>query len=138
MVQSSLQEKLLVWVLRFGGGVMLLAWLAVFLPTEWMVTSNRWLGIGEFPDGPLVQYLTRSISGLYGIHGGVLLLASLDVRRYRTLVAYIGVTDMLFGALMIGIDTKAGLPLYWTLMEGPPIMGVGFLVLVLLRSVPRD
>lgn len=131
-------EKILIYLLRLAGGVVLFAWLAVFLPTEWMAAAHRSLGLGEFPVAPLTEYLTRSISILYGIHGGVLVLLSTDLRRYRRLVAYIGVTDIVFGVLMLGIDLKAGLPAYWAGGGGPPIALIGLAILWLLRSVPEE
>ncbi len=131
-------EKILVWLLRLAGGVVVLAWFAVFLPTEWMAATHRWLGLGEFPASPLVDYLTRSASVLYGIHGGLLLMLSTDVRRYRKLVVYIGVTDVIFGVLMLGIDIHAGMPGFWTAGEGPPITVVGLVMLWLVRSLPAE
>ncbi len=76
------RERTLVLLLYVSGGVMLLAVFAIFLPTEWMATTHRWLGLGEFPASPLVDYLTRSISALYAIYGGLLVLLARDVRRF--------------------------------------------------------
>ena len=89
----TLHERLLVILLRFGGAVLMLAWLAIFLPTEWMTASHRWLGLGVLPDSPLVQYLTRSVAALYGIHGGLVLLLSTDVRRFAPVIAFMSLRD---------------------------------------------
>ena len=64
------------------------------------------------------------------------LLISADVRRYRPVVVYVAVTDLVFGAVMLGVDLHAGMPLLWTLGEGPPVVAVGVAMLWLLRSVP--
>ncbi len=134
---SSVEEWLAI-LLRVGGGVMLLAFGAVFMPSEWMAASHRWLGLGEFPASPLVDYLTRSASTLYGIHGGLYVVVARDVRRYAGVIAYLGATAVLFGALALGIDLHAGMPWYWTAGEGPPILAFGVLLLVLLRSMPGE
>ncbi len=131
-------EKWLVIFLRIAGPVMLLAFGAIFLPTEWMAASHRRLGLGEFPASQLVEYLTRSVSALYGIHGGLYLVIARDLRRYRDILTYVASMNVVFGLLMVGIDLHARLPWYWTLGEGPPVAAFGVLLLVMLRSVPRE
>ena len=130
-------EKWLAILLKFAGGVMLLAFAAIFMPTSWMAANHRWLGLGEFPASPLVDYLTRSVSALYGIHGGLYLVAARDVRRHVAVLRYLASMNVVFGVLMLGIDAHAGMPWYWSLFEGPPVLAFGVLLLVLLRSVPE-
>ena len=31
--------------------------LPVFMPVSWMAATHRWLGLGEMPTGPIVEYL---------------------------------------------------------------------------------
>jgi hypothetical protein len=125
--------RALVLVLRFSGAVLLLAFLAVLLPADWMAVTHRWLGMGEFPRTAVVDYLVRSIAALYGFHGVLVLLVSRDPVRYLSIVRYLGVMDVVFGGLMIAIDLHAGMPALWTAAEGPPLIGVGLLVLALSR-----
>lgn len=132
----GIHEKILVLLLRFAGGVMLLAFFAVFLPIDWMAAGHRMLGLGDYPASTLVDYLNRSVAALYALLGGLRLLIAEDVRRYRPIVAYVAVTDVAFGFMMLGIDLHAGMPLLWTLAEGPPVVAVGAAMLWLLRSVP--
>jgi hypothetical protein len=127
--------RLLVFLLRLGGVVTAAAFVAVFLPAAWMASAHEWLGLGDFPGTPLVDYLARSIAALYGFHGVLLLVVSRDPRHFRTIVQFIGVMNIVFGSLMIGIDIHAGLPTLWTLAEGPPIIAFGIVVLYLVRSV---
>lgn len=136
--EQSAVEKWLAILLRIAGGIMLLAFGAIFLPTEWMAASHKKLGLGEFPASPLVDYLTRSVSALYGIHGGLYLVIARDLRRYAGVLAYVASMNIVFGLLMVGIDLNAGLPWYWTLGEGPPVLAFGVLLLIMLRSIPRD
>ena len=131
-------EKILALVLRLNAVVLLLAFPMMLLPVEWMAATHRWLGLGEFPASPLVDYLTRSASFLYGFHGGLLLVVANDVRRYRGVIVYVVVMGFAFGASMIGVDLHAGLPLRWALAEGPMVMIVAVITGLLLRRVPRD
>jgi hypothetical protein len=134
----SLQEKILVVILRLNAVVLLAAFPMMLLPVEWMAATHRWLGLGEFPASPLVDYLTRSISFLYGFHGGLLLVVASDVRRYRGIVVYVVIMGLAFGASIVAVDLHAGLPMRWTLAEGPSILVTAAAVGLLLRSVPRD
>ncbi len=134
----TVQEKVLAWLLRISGVALLTAFGAVFLPVAWMALTHRWLGLGEFPAAPLVDYLTRSISVLYGIYGGLVLLISFDLRRYRPVVAYVAWMGVVAGILLLGIDIHAGMPRYWTQAEGPMLVVMAAVILVLLRSVPHQ
>ena len=138
MARTANYERLLVLLLRVAGVTLLLAFGAVFLPTEWMATTHRWCGLGEFPASPLVDYLTRSISMLYGIKGGLYLVLSTDVRRHARIIAYTGWAAAAFGLVMLGIDLHAGMPWSWTLLEGPPVFVAGAGILFLIRRVPGE
>lgn len=135
--QIPKMENLLIFFLRLSGIVMLMAFPMTLLPAEWMAVTHRWLGLGQFPASPLVEYLTRSISLLYGFHGGLLVLTASDIRRYRGILVYLIVMNFIFGAAIIAIDRHAGLPLAWTLGEGPLIILAAVIMGLLLRAVPR-
>jgi hypothetical protein len=134
---ATVHERVLVFLLRLGGVLTLSAFGAVFLPTAWMEACHAWLGLGPFPASTLVDYLTRSVACLYGAHGGLLLLLSGDVRRFRRIVRYVSIMDVVLGVLLPGIDLHAGLPWWWTLAEGPPLAVLGGIMLYLLRFVPE-
>jgi hypothetical protein len=72
---------------------------------------------------------------LYGFHGVLLFVVSTNPVRFRPIVQFIGVMNLLFGILMTGIDVNAGMPHWWTLAEGPPISGFGVAILYLCRSL---
>lgn len=137
MDQDSRREKILVFLLRGLGCVTLTAFAAMFLPGSWMERINALIGLGPLPRAPIVDYLARSISALYGFHGVLLLILARDVRRYRAIVAFVAWATALFGVLVTGIDLYAGMPAYWTWGEGPPIVVTGFVLLHLLKSVPE-
>jgi hypothetical protein len=129
------QLRILILFLRLFGGVTVLAFLAMLLPVEWMAATHRWLGLGEFPRAPIVDYLTRSVSSLYGFHGVLVLIVSGDPIRYLTIVRYLGWMYILAGAFAIVIDLYAPLPWYWTAVEGPSTLLSGALILYLSRSL---
>lgn len=126
-------QRLLVILLRLAGCFTLTAFLAMLLPQDWMASTHEWLGLGPFPRRPVVDYLARSVAALYGFHGALLLLIARDPVRYRTIVGFVGVMNVIFGMLLVAIDLHAGLPWWWTLGEGPPIAAFGVIVLYLNR-----
>lgn len=119
---------MLVALLRLAGGITATAFLAIFLPVEWMASTHRALGLGGFPRAPVVDYLARSIAALYGFHGVLLLLVSTDPGKYRAIIWYVAWMNVLFGLIILAIDVQAGMPTYWTLGEGPPIVAFGVVV----------
>jgi hypothetical protein len=131
-------RPILLVVLRVGGGLACTAVLAIFLPTAWMAAIHRWLGLGEFPDAAITQYLARSVSAFYAIFGGLTILASLDVRRFGPVITFLAVVTMAFGAVITGVDAMARMPPCWMLAEGPPTFGIGPGTLLLNRRVQRD
>ena len=78
-----------------------------------------------------------SIAALYGFHGVLLLLISRDPVRYRDIVQYLGVMNIVLGFLLLFVDLHSGMPVWWTLGEGPPIVGFG-LALLLLSKPPAE
>jgi hypothetical protein len=125
----------LAWLLRLAGAFTATAFLAMFLPVDWMAAVHRAIGLGELPRAPVVDYLARSVAAFYGFHGVLLLLVSTDVVRYRPLVWYVAVLNVVFGVILLVIDLHAGMPLVWTLFEGPSIIVFGVIVGLLNRSV---
>ena len=135
MLNPEVRRRLLIVLLRLGGCITAMAFLAVLLPVEWMAATHRWLGLGDFPRAPIVDYLTRSVAAMYGFHGVILLVISRDPIRHLDLVKALGVMNIVFGTLLLFIDLHAGLPLHWTLTEGPPVVGFGAAMLYLSRRL---
>ncbi len=107
---------------------------AVVTPHAWMSAVHDWLGFGPLPRGPVIEYLTRTTSAFYAMHGALELYASTDVRRHANIIGFLGVSSIVFGLCLLGIDVHAGLPWYWTPVEGPGIAFLGVLLLFLLRK----
>lgn len=125
---------MLVFLLRVAGTFTSLAFLAMLLPVDWMDAIHRALGLGELPRAPVVDYLARSVAALYGFHGALLLLVSTNPVKYRAIVWFIAILNIVFGAMIVAIDLHAGMPMFWTLFEGPSLIVFGMLIGWLNRS----
>jgi hypothetical protein len=128
-------EKTLQLLLRAFAVLLLTALVPVVMPFAWMQAIHHWLGLGELPAGPIIGYLTRSLSLVYAFHGTLLLLVSFDVRRYLPLIKAFAVLGIVFGASLLGLDWAVGLPLSWILSEGPFIIPASVLALWLAGRV---
>ena len=131
-------HRILVLLLRVGGGLACTAVFAIFLPTAWMAAIHQWLGLGEFPDAAVTQYLARSVSAFYAVFGGLAILASRDLRRFGPVITYLASVTMAFDIVITGVDAVAKMPTYWTLAEGPPTFVIGLVILLLNRRVQQD
>jgi hypothetical protein len=127
---------LLVFLLRLSGIFTSLAFLAMLLPVDWMDSIHRSMGLGELPRAPVVDYLARSIAALYGFHGALLLLISTDPVKYRTIVWFVAILNIVFGVMLLVIDLHAGMPMSWTAFEGPSLVVFG-IVIAWLNRHPR-
>ncbi len=126
-------DKALVILLRIVGVGSLFALVAVFMPSSWMATTHRWLGLGEMPTGPVVEYLARDLSAFYALMGALCLVVASDLERYRPLVRFLAAAVVLMGVVFTGVDLAAGMPWWWTASEGPGGVVFGALLLYLAR-----
>jgi len=131
-------EKALVILLRIAAVVLLTALIPSVMPFAWMQDIHRQLGMGELPDGPIIGYLTRSLSAMYALHGAIVLFVSGDVRRYLPVVKCLAVLAIVFGAGMLVLDALVGMPLAWTACEGPSVIVLGGLMLWLAGHIVRE
>jgi len=125
--------RILMWLLRVEGVIMLVALGAVVMPTDWMNTINRRSGLGELPRGPVIEYLTRSLSGFYALHGALLLFLAGDVVRHLVVIRFLALAGVVFGLLMLALDLSVAMPLGWTIQEGPGIVAMSLLFFWLAR-----
>ena len=114
---------------------MLLALIAVVMPSTWMDLVHQKLDLGKLPQAPIVDYLARSASALYAVHGALLIFAASDVRRYLPLIRFLAWVAVVFGPIMICIDHAASLPVLWTVCEGPSILSIGVVFLWLAKRM---
>ena len=138
MLTPTRAAVVLRWILILNGIMTLLALPAVFMPTEWMDAFHRNLGLGALPEGPIVQYLARSVSALYAAFGSLTLVLALDLARYGPLITWWGITAIVFGVLLLWIDTSAPMPAHWTWGEVPYLLLTGGVVLLLQRQARQS
>jgi len=124
-------ERWLAILLRVVGTAAALAVVAVFMPRGWIDWCHRTLGFGPFPEGPVAEYLARCTSLFYVLVGVVQWWLSLDVRRYGRAIVALGVFMLVSGMVLLWIDIRAGMPPWWTVMEGPFGVAMGAVYLVL-------
>jgi hypothetical protein len=120
-------------LLRVLGAIDALALVAVAMPEASMARVHEFLQLGELPSAPLVGYLTRSASLLYAMHGVMIVFISFDTPRYRPLIRFLAWLAIVHGLLLLLIDWREQMPLWWTLLEGPAYCAMGLAVLGLLR-----
>jgi hypothetical protein len=129
-------KAFLVFLLRFMGVGALFALVPVIMPLSWMTATHRWLGLGEMPTSPIVEYLARSLSAFYFLFGAVCLQIASDLDRYQPLVRLVGLAFLLLGVVFTWIDFETGMPWWWSAFEGPPQIGLGAVILFLTRPAP--
>ena len=122
-------------LLRLEAVVLLCAVPAALLPTDWMAAVHAWLGMGTMPRGPLVEYLTRSLSLLYASWVPILWLTAGDVRRYRRLIVWMAWTRFALGVSLLVLDAVVGMPWWWIAAEGPSIVALSLAVVALARRI---
>jgi hypothetical protein len=117
----------LVFVLRATAVLFLVAFVGAVLPEGWMKAVHECGGLGPWPGGPLLVYLAREVSILYGFLGLVALYLSLDVGRYRLLVRFMALVSFPFVPVMFLVIWSAGLPGVWAVGEPTSILVISAL-----------
>lgn len=125
-------------LLRFFGAVDCLALIAVLMPRSAIESISLRLGFAPFPPGPLAEYLARSTSLLYALHGALLLYIAEDVVRYWSLIRWLGVLAAIHGTLMLALDLQLGMPGWWCAAEGPTFAVSGLLLVALTNRGQQD
>jgi hypothetical protein len=128
------KPRMLAALLRLEGAIEMLAFLAVVMPAAWMAAIHRGLGLGEFPASPLLDYMIRSVSLLYGLHGVFAWMLASDIRRYRPLIIYLAASYLLAGVAFTVIDAANRMPGWWTIGEVGSVFWLGFIFFWLLRD----
>ncbi len=130
-------ERLLRLVLVVSGVALLCALPAAVMPSDWMRAIHG-RAFGEpLPDRRIVEYLTRTLSGMYAALGGITLFLATDVRRFAPVVACKSAVGVAFGAGVLWLDLIVGMPWWWSAAEGPGIVLICGTALVLAVRVLR-
>jgi uncharacterized membrane protein len=131
-------DRLLAWVLRLSGVMMLAALAAVFMPRAWMAYCHERLGFGAFPEAPIAEYLARLTSGLYALLGGLFLVVASDVRRHARVIVYLAVAVFAVAVGMLALTPAMGMPLWWSAADTASAVAMAVAVLVLQAMVRRQ
>jgi hypothetical protein len=131
-------EKALAILLRASAVLLLVALIPAVMPFAWMDKIHHNLGLGSLPDMPIMGYLTRSVSALYALHGGLILFLSMDVRRFLPVIECLAVLGIVFGIGMLVLDWAVGLPPAWILGEGPFVAALAGVLLWLTRRIKAN
>jgi MYXO-CTERM domain-containing protein len=130
-------DRLIRFILRVTGTAVLLAAPFVFLPRAWHAGIHEWLGLGAYPEGPVIDYLVRTVSTMYVLSGVFCWLVSYNVERYASLIAFLAGASIAFGLVATVVDFVNHLPWFWKWFEGPPAILWGIVVLALLARRRR-
>lgn len=122
---SRTADRVLAASLRVFGGIDLLALVAFVMPREWIRQVHQWCGFGPFADGPVPEYLARSTSLLWGMHGALLLYLARDVSANARLIGFVAKLTVLAGLLLLMLGLRTGLPAWWVALEGPVFAATG-------------
>jgi len=123
------EQQLQRFILRLSGAIEILAFIAVVMPRSWMEASHTWVGLGVMPGAPLLMFMIRQASYVYGMHGVSLWVMASDLKRFRPLLILNGISFTLAAGVFFWIDYSSGMPWFWTLSD--PI-GCGFFGIALL------
>ena len=119
------RQRISAFLLRLAGSVEILAFIAVVMPRSWMEIAHTWLGMGDMPQGPLVMFMIRQASYVYGMHGLSLWVIASNVERFRLLVIFNGISFLIAAPVFFLIDQASGMPLWWTLGDAFGCGGFG-------------
>jgi hypothetical protein len=111
------------------------ALVAVCLPTSAMQAIHAEMGLGRMPQAPIVDYLARSLSLVYASMAPLCGFLARDVRRYRDVIAFQAAVKLVAGGGLLALDIAIGMPLFWTVCEGPLIMALSIAVLLMVREL---
>lgn len=131
-------ERRLRLFLRVVGAVTMLAVVAALMPGAWMARAHEALGLGLFPEAPIVRYLARSLSAFYALAGALCWMLADDVRRYDAPIAFAGWATVGLGVLLQITDLALDLPAWWMYGEGPADVALGAAALLLLRQARAE
>ncbi|WP_149113797.1 hypothetical protein [Limnoglobus roseus] len=138
-MQPSRTDVHLARLLRLIGVCLVAALPAILLPYTVMNALHRdALHLGELPDVVILQYLSRTASLLYAMHGAILVFVSFDVRRYRPLIVVLGYLNGFYGLVAFTVDLVFGMPLWWAAWEGPLIILAAVLTIRLAKRDAAD
>ena len=115
---SPTRLRIVTLMLRSLGAVSCSAVIAVMIPHAWMDRIHQRIGLGELPDLPMVDYLSRSLSLFYAWLGILVIRASFDVIRHLRWIRFFAASGLVVAVIQTAIDFLAPVPSWWLVAEG--------------------
>ena len=137
-INRRMKEKVLIIILRLSGLMLITAFIAVFLPYETMAKIHHQLGLSKLPQLPIVDYLARSVSFFYGIHGVIILYISFNLMKYLSFLKLLCYIGFVFGIALFCIDITAPMPASWTFSEGPLVLFLNLVVYLFVIKIEKE
>ncbi|MFP4107372.1 MAG: hypothetical protein ACLFVU_14990 [Phycisphaerae bacterium] len=128
----------LILFLKLGGVMMMFALVGVFMPRSLMEQGHRMIGMGEFPESPIMEYLARATSAFYTFFGVILWICSTDVRRYKTITDASAVFLIALSAVVLVYGFLIDLPMLYFGADVVTAVGLGAILLFLNRRIPNE
>ena len=133
-----MKEKILVIILRLSGLMLMTAFIAVFLPYETMAKIHFQIGLGTMPQLQIMDYLARSVSMFYGIHGVIVIYISFNLNMYLQFLKLLCYLGLLFGLSLFFIDINASMPSYWTFGESSIVVLLNLVIYVFVIMIEKE
>ena len=130
-------EKSLIIILRVSGIMLIMAFAGVIMPYDMMAKVHQQIGLGHFPQLPILDYLARSVSLFYIMHGIIVLYISFNLLRYLQFLKLLCYLGLGFGMALFIIDINAPMPANWAFGEGPIIILLNLLVYILVLRIQK-
>ncbi|MEA3210684.1 MAG: hypothetical protein QOE70_3741 [Chthoniobacter sp.] len=105
----------------------------VFMPVAWIAAWHAWIGLGLMPDDPFLRYVIRGAGYTQAAVGVLLWIMAGDVVRYRPLVIATAAIYLAAGPAFYLIETIAGMPRFWCLIDSVSCFSVGVVLMALCR-----
>ena len=105
------------------------------MPMTWIAAWHAWVGLGHLPDHAFLRYVVRGGAFVQGAIGVLIWVIATDVVRYRPLVLTVGGIYLVSGPAFYFIDSTAGMPPFWGMMDGAACFLTGS---ILLALTPRN
>lgn len=101
------------------------------MPLSWIQETHEWLGLGEFPEAPIAEYLARGMSVMCVFYGGVALVIARDVMRYLPVIRFQAIFICILAPVGLFLSLRTGLPAKYLVMDaaGAVLMMLPVLIL---------
>ena len=130
-----MHEKLLRLLLIGFGVSCCLAVVPFLMPTSWMAACHEWLGLGDFPESPIVEYLARMTSGLCALLGLLALVLATNVRHYAAVIRLLAISLAVLEIINLLYGFSSGMPAWWIWSDAIGAGGFAVAVIYLQQKI---